>query len=461
MKSRLLLLMMLILLLVSATLTSAADTAPDKLVNDFEHGIWMGTEDGAQIGLVTWGDTPENATLSIRQLIPHSALAVPGNEDQPNDVLAIAYNIASWGGFTDAFTDGAHWTSQDWSAYDGIRFWLYGNNTGGTIQMDILENRNPDVKGDSAERWYYRFADDYTGWKQFSIPFALFQRRTDFQPNGAPDDGLSLTQVSGYAFIFPRGVGAQIAYLDDVSLVHAADTAVVTSEAIPQATAEVDSSVDWNSRQWALAWSDEFEGAAGTSVDGANWTAEIGGDGWGNGELEYYTDRPENASLDGDGNLAIVARQENPDNYRCYYGKCLFTSARLITQGHQAFTYGRVEARIKIPRGHGLWPAFWMLGTDIGQVGWPNSGEITSWRTLAKNHRSFTARFMAPAIQGAAESQQPTLEPTISPTISTSTPLTGIRMLSAGTSMARSTARSAPTICMVRNGSSTITSSLS
>ncbi|MEO8396224.1 MAG: family 16 glycosylhydrolase, partial [Chloroflexota bacterium] len=286
----------------------------------------------------------------------------------------------------------------------GIRFWLYGNNTGATIQMDLLENRNQSVKGDSAERWFYRFDDNYAGWKSITVPFAEFQRRTDFQPNGAPDDGLGLAEVSGYAFIFPANVGAQVAYLDDVSLVNAAELADTTSAVTPteEATSEVDSSIDWNSRQWTLAWSDEFEGAAGTPVDSANWTPEIGGDGWGNGEFEYYTDRPENASLDGDGNLAIVARQEKIPGSQCFYGNCLYTSARLITQGHQAFTYGRIEARIKIPRGQGMWPAFWMLGTDIDQVGWPNSGEIDIMENIGKEPQIVHGTIHGPGYSGGS-----------------------------------------------------------
>ena len=381
-RAKLLTMVVFVVLLLSAPLAQA--DADAQAVNDFEGALWTGFDpDGAGIGLVAWGDSPENATLSIRQLIPHSTLAVPGKEAAANDVLAIAYNINSWGGFSDAFTDGVNWTTQDWSAFKSIRFWLYGNATGSTIQMDILENRNPEVKGDSAERWFYRFDDDYQGWKQFTIPFAAFQRRSDFQPSGAPNDGLGLTEVSGYAFIFPAGVGAQVAYLDDVSVVNGVDTMTgVTPTA--ESTVEVDTSITWDSREWVQAWSDEFDGAAGMQVNGANWTAEIGGNGWGNNELEYYTDRPENAALDGNGNLAIVAREENPADYQCHYGTCRYTSARLITKGQQAFTYGRVEARIKIPRGQGVWPAFWMLGTDIDQVGWPNSGEIDIMENIGK-----------------------------------------------------------------------------
>lgn len=116
---------------------------------------------------------------------------------------------------------------------------------------------------------------------------------------------------------------------------------------------------------WNLVWSDEFDSA---SISKSNWMYDTGGGGWGNGELEYYTDRPENSSIS-NGNLLIVARKES-------YSGSSYTSARLKTQGLKSFTYGKIEARIKLPVGQGLWPAFWLLGSDISQVNWPQCGEI-------------------------------------------------------------------------------------
>ncbi|MFJ6850758.1 family 16 glycosylhydrolase [Streptomyces sp. NPDC091271] len=125
----------------------------------------------------------------------------------------------------------------------------------------------------------------------------------------------------------------------------------------------------------ALTFSDDFDGPAGSAVNGSKWQIETG-DNVSNHERQYYTAGSNNAALDGQGNLVITARKENPGNYQCWYGRCEYTSARLNTAGKFTTTYGRVEARMKIPRGQGIWPAFWMLGNDIGQVGWPNSGEI-------------------------------------------------------------------------------------
>ena len=118
-----------------------------------------------------------------------------------------------------------------------------------------------------------------------------------------------------------------------------------------------------------LVWSDEFEGTAGSKPDPAKWTYDLGTgtNGWGNQELQVYTDRPENVSLDGNGHLAIRALRNANGGY---------TSARLKTQGLFEAQHGKVEARMRLPFGQGIWPAFWMLGADIGLVGWPRCGEI-------------------------------------------------------------------------------------
>ncbi|MEU9082910.1 family 16 glycosylhydrolase [Streptomyces sp. NPDC048357] len=125
----------------------------------------------------------------------------------------------------------------------------------------------------------------------------------------------------------------------------------------------------------AVTFEDNFDGPAGAAVDPGRWQTETG-DNVNNHERQYYTPGAANAALDGGGHLVITARRENPGNYQCWYGRCEYTSARLNTAGRFTQTYGHVEARMKVPRGQGMWPAFWMLGHDIGQVGWPNSGEI-------------------------------------------------------------------------------------
>lgn len=126
-------------------------------------------------------------------------------------------------------------------------------------------------------------------------------------------------------------------------------------------------------RGLTLVWSDEFNGSNGSAPDAQKWTAVTNDSGYGNRELEFYTPRQENVHLQ-NGSLVITARREEftgPDGQSRNY-----TSARLESKGLFDFKYGRVEARIKIPKGQGIWPAFWMLGTNYEQVGWPACGEI-------------------------------------------------------------------------------------
>lgn len=139
--------------------------------------------------------------------------------------------------------------------------------------------------------------------------------------------------------------------------------------------------------QWRLVWHDEFRGPAGTPPDPAKWQHDQGGWGWGNREFQYYTDRVENAALDGEGSLAITARavtEAEPLDDECWYGPCRFTSARLLTHKKFSFTYGLVEARIRIPFGQGIWPAFWMLGENFAEVGWPACGEIDIMENIGR-----------------------------------------------------------------------------
>ena len=145
-----------------------------------------------------------------------------------------------------------------------------------------------------------------------------------------------------------------------------------------------------------LVWSDEFDG---DEVDPANWTYDIGGWGWGNGEAQYYTDRPENARTE-DGLLVIELREEE-------YDGSFYTSARLKTQGLQEFQYGRLEARLKVPAGSGTWPAFWMLGasfdadSDDPEQQWPNVGEIDIMEYVGREPDLVLGTIHGPGYSGA------------------------------------------------------------
>ncbi len=149
-----------------------------------------------------------------------------------------------------------------------------------------------------------------------------------------------------------------------------------------------------------LTWQDEFNSPAGTPVDQSKWRFDIGGHGWGNNERQYYTSSTSNAVHDGQGNLVITARRENPANYQCHYGRCEYTSARLLTAATFNQAYGRFEARIKIPRGQGIWPAFWMLGSDFGSVGWPGSGEIDIMENVGREPNTVHGTIHGPGYSG-------------------------------------------------------------
>jgi beta-glucanase (GH16 family) len=132
---------------------------------------------------------------------------------------------------------------------------------------------------------------------------------------------------------------------------------------------------------WKLVWRDEFKGKKGTAPDPAKWTLETGGNGWGNNEQEYYTSRSENVHQE-HGKLVITARKEDFTGADGVVRS--FTSARLQTKGKFDQKYGRFEARIRIPRGQGMWPAFWMLGSDIDTAPWPQCGEIDIMENVGK-----------------------------------------------------------------------------
>ena len=131
----------------------------------------------------------------------------------------------------------------------------------------------------------------------------------------------------------------------------------------------------------AISCGDDFNGAAGAAPDPSKWVHETGGSGWGNSELECYTDRLANAHQDGAGHLLIIARYE--PNYRCADGNVNnYTSARLNSVWQ--FQYGSVELSAKLPTGHGIWPAFWAMGNDFPTVNWPKAGEIDVSEVIGK-----------------------------------------------------------------------------
>ena len=590
-----------------APVTTLGDELQLPLVDNFQiQTLPSGQDSFAPIGFITWSD---GSAVSIKALEvnPGENLALP-DQQEANTVIQLNTDITpgGWAGFSHAFASPEldTWISQDWSPYEGISLWLYGNNTGGTLFIDILDNRNPNSTADDAERWTVQLPDDFEGWQYFEIPFTRFQRKEI--GNSAPNDGLTLTEVHGYALgaFGSAAMGEQANYLDQVMLYGEAgvrpveisldetsyrakeggaatitlklnkpadetvtvhfmavegdakpdkdftlpgdtvvfepgemkqsfkittvdDTLVEGNEqtlivlydptgailnpksraiftirdsetsdvdllydfnqpppfwaadgtelsileisaesdmALPDQTEdenilEVKSnpdqaltgfsrqfseSQDWSDKEalsfwfygsnsgkttsvellnnqatttadlpvedWELVWSDEFNDPAGRLPDRGIWKPEIGdgllngNPGWGNGEFEYYTDQPENASTDGQGNLVITALEVDPQvsNLMCWYGSCKYTSARLITWGSMEFAFGRVEARLKLPYGQGLWPAFWMLGADLSEVGWPQSGEIDIMENIGSEPSTIHGTIHGPGYSGGS-----------------------------------------------------------
>jgi beta-glucanase (GH16 family) len=146
---------------------------------------------------------------------------------------------------------------------------------------------------------------------------------------------------------------------------------------------------EWQKDGWTLLWHDEFDGPA---INPAYWTHDVGGHGWGNAELQYYSDRPVNSFIE-EGQLVIQALAEEHEGLS-------YTSARLITMDKVEVAYGRVEARIQLPHGQGIWSAFWLMGADFPEVGWPQSGEIDIMEHIGQEPRRIHATVHGPGYSG-------------------------------------------------------------
>jgi beta-glucanase (GH16 family) len=565
------------------------------VIDDFEAGLPTGTDtNGVPIGFVTFKDP--NSTVAISTTAAPPA-PVPGAAD-PNNVLKMDLNVVSFAGFVHNFENAAvdTWVPQDWSAYEGISFWLYGNNSGTTMFVDVLDNRNPGSTRDDAERWSIDVIDNFSGWQEIKLPFADMHRKEI--GNGAPNDGFGLTEVHGWALGTITTPAPQTYYVDNAMVYGVApirpltvgftaidykftegSTATLTAKlskpssdpvtvdyatsfgsAIPDrdytpvsgtltfspnviqqsftiptidnqkysgergvlvglsnptggaalgtppiarldildnesfdptllddfetypylwsvdkkatlsnpeiaannplalpgqgayehilqvgqkngtgtyafsrtfpvgqdwsdvpglsfwyygrnSSKNIGVSLDNNQAaigtpsNWKLVWSDEFNSRAGTAPNSSVWGREVGDGtvngipGWGNSELEYYTDGTNNVATDGLGNLNITVKKAD-GSLLCYYGPCEYTSARLLTKNRFEVAYGRIEARLKVPVGAGLWPAFWMLGTDIDQVNWPQTGEIDIMENVGRRPNEVFGTLHGPGYSG-------------------------------------------------------------
>jgi len=185
------------------------------VIDDFEAGLPAGKDaNNIPVGFNTFEDPNAATTVAIATTTAPPAPA-PG---AGTHVLKMDLNVVSYAGFTHSFENAAvnAWVPQDWSAYEGISFWLYGNNSGTTLFVDVLDNRNPGSTKDDAERWSISFPDNFSGWRQIQIPFASMSRKEI--GNGAPNDGFGLTEVHGWALGSITTPAPQTYYVDDASL---------------------------------------------------------------------------------------------------------------------------------------------------------------------------------------------------------------------------------------------------
>jgi beta-glucanase (GH16 family) len=157
---------------------------------------------------------------------------------------------------------------------------------------------------------------------------------------------------------------------------------------------------------WRLTFADEFDAPEGTPPDPARWGYDVGGHGWGNNELQCYTTSTENCFHDGGGHLIIRAIKrpttDDAGNTREY------SSARILTKGKFAQQYGRFEARLKLPRGKGVWPAFWTLGENFATKGWPACGEIDIMEHLGHDPVTYYTTIHGPGYSGQESLGGPT-----------------------------------------------------
>ena len=154
---------------------------------------------------------------------------------------------------------------------------------------------------------------------------------------------------------------------------------------------------------WTLTWADEFN-TPNTKPDPAKWGYDIGGGGYGNAELQYYTDRTQNVVTNANGRLVITAIKENLPGSGCWYGACQYTSGRILTKNLFTQQYGRFEASMKLPAGQGMWPAFWMQGDATGSAGtsWPARGELDIMENVGREPGTVHGSLHGPGYSGGS-----------------------------------------------------------
>ena len=195
---------------------ASAASGPWMLVDDFEDGVQPGTPCvGIPLGFCTFAGA-SSVAIAGETTPPAPILPELG---EPNKVIQVDLNVTDYAGFIHGFTNeaGDTWISQDWSGFGGFGFWIYGNGSGTSMFIDLLENRNPGSTADDAERWTVTFTDDFIGWQNLEFPFTDFVRKG--VGNGAPDDGFTGDEMHGWAF-GTLGTGEDITFYLDQAYVY-------------------------------------------------------------------------------------------------------------------------------------------------------------------------------------------------------------------------------------------------
>ncbi|MBE2223511.1 MAG: family 16 glycosylhydrolase, partial [Anaerolineae bacterium] len=194
--------------------TAGSQAVPTQIVDDFESGLPFGSDaNGVPLGFFTFSDgSPVSIATTDAPLAP-----VPGSA-AGNNVMALTGDVTAFAGFIHAFENTAvdTWIPQDWSSFEGLSFWLYGQNSGTTVFVDVIDNRNPGSTRDDGERFTVSLVDNFSGWQFFEFPFSSFVRKDI--GNGAPNDGFTLTQVHGWALGTLNTPGEVTFYVDDAAL---------------------------------------------------------------------------------------------------------------------------------------------------------------------------------------------------------------------------------------------------
>jgi hypothetical protein len=213
---------------------SATGAHAGLVVDNFEAGLPSGvTPGGIAVGFFTFAGAGAGASIARSTMPPQPPGAAGGNHVMQYVGSAPVNGFAGFAHFFESQTVDA-WVTRDWTGYDTLSFWLYGNNTGTDLFVDIIDNRSSGSTTEDAERFVSEFKDDFSGWKQISLPFAGFKRKEI--GNGAPDDGLGLNEVHGWAFghLATRDAGSVTYYIDDVrvSAVPEPSTLLLTTAAL-------------------------------------------------------------------------------------------------------------------------------------------------------------------------------------------------------------------------------------